>query len=171
MVSLLVVGCLFVTVLLVKPELASRIPGFGDLVYYRADFNVYIQQETPFGSVDYILDVRDITYRKAALSIGGLGFISTAGKLKVTVYKGDVRSHFEDAIVVDTVDVDWEWGMFGNSTTVPISVKLGSAGSGKYTLRFQVREYSDWQQITDPSRSIDWPYPFYRLVVLEPPTQ
>jgi hypothetical protein len=61
--------------------------------------------------------------------------------------------------------------MFGNSITVPVSVKLGSAGSGKYTLQFQCREYSDWQRVTDPARSIDWPYPFYRLVVVEVPTQ
>ena len=170
-IAVLVVACLFVVVLLVRPEIASRIPGLDDLVYYRADFNVYIEQERPFGPTDYIIDVRDITYRKATLSIGGFGFFSTAGKLEVTVYKGDVHSNFQDAIVVDKVDVDWEWGMFSNSTTVPVSVKLGAAGSGKYTLKFQCREYDEWQQITSPSRNIAWPYPFYMLVVLEVPTQ
>ena len=172
-IALLVVGVLFVTVLLVRPELASRIPGLGDLVYYRADFDVYIQQNLtgPPGAqyIYYNVDVRNLMYRKAALSIGGLGFFSTAGDLEVTVYEGEVRSHFEDAIVVDRVTARWEWGLFGNNTTVPVSVKLGSAGSGKYTLKFQVREYTDWQKIDDGSGSS--PLPTYKLVVIEVPTQ
>ena len=170
-ICVLVVGALFVTVLLVKPELASRIPGLGDLVYYRADFNVHIQQRSAgwiSNPVFYDIDVQNISYRKAALSVGAFGFFYTSGKLEVITYKGAVSSHFEDAIVVDSQTLDWESGLFGSDATIPVSTKLGSAGSGTYTVRFRVREYDDWQSINVGG---SWPYPTEKTVMLTVPTQ